>query len=56
GDQDRGKPSGSGGAGGEAGDQGDGGGEDGGKGGAGLGAAIVVGAGVLWFALRRKRG
>ncbi|SBU97454.1 hypothetical protein YW5DRAFT_05519 [Streptomyces sp. Ncost-T6T-1] len=59
GDQDRGKPSGSGGAGGEAGDQGGGGGdggEDGGKGGAGLGAAIVVGAGVLWFALRRKRG
>ncbi|SCF68015.1 hypothetical protein [Streptomyces sp. Cmuel-A718b] len=56
GDQDRGKPSGSGGAGGEAGDQGDGVGEDGGKGGAGLGAAIVVGAGVLWFALRRKRG
>ncbi|WP_408994325.1 WD40 repeat domain-containing protein [Streptomyces sp. 1268] len=58
GDQDRGKPSGSGGGGGEAGDQGGGGGggEDGGKGGAGLGAAIVVGAGVLWFALRRKRG
>ncbi|WP_189528556.1 WD40 repeat domain-containing protein [Streptomyces sindenensis] len=54
GDQGRGKPSGSGG--GEAGDQGGGGGEEGGKGGAGLGAAIVVGAGVLWFALRRKRG
>ncbi|MGW4039070.1 WD40 repeat domain-containing protein [Streptomyces sp. NPDC004778] len=53
GGQERGKPSGS--AGGEAGDQG--GGEEGdGKGGAGLGAAIVVGVGVLWFALRRKRG
>ncbi|MFJ9922144.1 WD40 repeat domain-containing protein [Streptomyces rubiginosohelvolus] len=53
GGQEQGKPSGS--AGGEAGDQG--GGEEGdGKGGAGLGAAIVVGAGVLWFALRRKRG
>ncbi|MGW1155392.1 WD40 repeat domain-containing protein [Streptomyces rubiginosohelvolus] len=51
--QEQGKPSGS--AGGEAGDQG--GGEEGdGKGGAGLGAAIVVGVGVLWFALRRKRG
>ncbi|MDX3610212.1 WD40 repeat domain-containing protein, partial [Streptomyces sp. FL06-04B] len=48
-------PSGSVGLGGEAGDRG--GGEEGdGKGGAGLGAAIVVGAGVLWFALRRKRG
>ncbi|MBK6045657.1 WD40 repeat domain-containing protein, partial [Streptomyces sp. MBT55] len=34
-----------------------GGGEEGdGKGSAGLGAAIVVGVGVLWFALRRKRG
>ncbi|MEU5037264.1 WD40 repeat domain-containing protein [Streptomyces sp. G9] len=53
GGREQGKPSGS--AGGEAGDQG--GGEEGdGKGGAGLGAAIVVGAGVLWFALRRKRG
>lgn len=53
GGQEQGKPSGS--VGGEAGDQG--GGEEGdGKGGAGLGAAIVVGVGVLWFALRRKRG
>ncbi len=57
GGQEQGKPSGSGGAGGEAGDQGGGGGgeEGDGKGGAGLGAAIVVGVGVLWFALRRKR-
>ncbi|MFD5640522.1 WD40 repeat domain-containing protein, partial [Streptomyces anulatus] len=51
GGREQGKPSGSGSAGDEA------GGEEGdGKGGAGLGAAIVVGVAVLWFALRRKRG
>ncbi|MFD7745571.1 WD40 repeat domain-containing protein [Streptomyces sp. NPDC059698] len=54
GGREQGKPSGSGGAAGEAGeDEGDGAGE--GKGSAGLGAAVVVGAGVLWFALRGKR-
>ncbi|WP_432110725.1 WD40 repeat domain-containing protein [Streptomyces sp. YPW6] len=53
GGREQGKPSGS--AGGEAGDQG-GGEADEGRGGVGLGAAIVVGAGVLWLALRRKRG
>ncbi|MDX3336653.1 WD40 repeat domain-containing protein [Streptomyces sp. ME02-6979.5a] len=56
GGQERGKPSGGGSTGGETGDQGGGGTEGDGKGGAGLGAAIVVGVGVLWFALRRKRG
>ncbi|MFE3368183.1 WD40 repeat domain-containing protein [Streptomyces sp. NPDC059173] len=53
GGREQGKSSGS--AGGEAGDQG-GGEADEGRGGVGLGAAIVVGAGVLWLALRRKRG
>ncbi|MER6022209.1 WD40 repeat domain-containing protein [Streptomyces anulatus] len=55
GGREQGKPSGSGSAGDEAG--GEAGGEEGdGKGGTGLGAAIVVGVAVLWFALRRKRG
>ncbi|MFJ9621102.1 WD40 repeat domain-containing protein [Streptomyces sp. NPDC101181] len=58
GERDREEPSGSGGGGGEdAGGRDEAGGQAGdGKGSAGLGAVIVIGVGVLWFALRRKRG
>nr|WP_244209632.1 esterase-like activity of phytase family protein [Streptomyces nanshensis] len=50
--QEQGKPAGNGspGQGGSAGQ------EDDGKGSVGLGAAIIIGVGALWFALRRKRG
>lgn len=52
GGQEPGKPSGSGSP---AQGAGDGQGEDG-KGSVGLGAVVVIGVGVLWFALRKKRG